>query len=791
MTKSAFLDSFPNHGYRYIDQTGLKRPPVSSATIVPKLNPEGYESYFTVNGFSDPMNAVRENLTNINAFFVDIDGRKDPVELAEISTKLGPTFIIETMRGVHIYWLLDEPIYKEELKKDEWEAALARWELLEQNIVTALHGDPVVKDVTRIMRIPNTLYWKKSGDAYKGGIEKALFKIRGMHKNLAATYSMDRIAEAFPLTEKQEDKIANVPFYSKEGQNDFFRRVEKHYPLDQRPSFQSITSGATDDFVKAQGRNQMLIVAASLMRQAGLNPEECFAKVQGTGWHGMELERGGWEEIKTTIMSAYKGGYTYSKNNPIIAHYMPDGEALRLQAAYAAASKERKELDTVRFQTYEKVLQAKHPHLRINEVGMIFTYKDGVYSEADENFMMNAVLDSMEQDALFCYRTRNHVKDKIACWIALIPKLVINEDEYVLNVKNGLLNVKSRKLFPHNPEYVSLYQMPVEYKPEVSCPMWLKCLHAWTSGDDEGDKTKMLQQYAGYCLTNSTKFAKMLILVGDGGNGKSTFADTISMLVGKRGTSHISLETLEKNFGPGELLGKRLNIVEEISGNFYHSHILKKIISGEEVTTDKKYYAHFTFKPTAKFIFAVNEMPRVDDSSQATERRMLVVMFNNNFRENANTELRFEDGLLAKELSGILNWALDGADSLRAEGAFVVTSEQEKAIKEYREENSSADAFMSEVIEIVEGAICEASDVYEKYVIFCRKGGLKPWSRIRLTKHLKLMGIRLRTFRILDRENNHDTYKFEGLRINENWKHLVFDEGRIINTKGRPSFDEF
>lgn len=790
MNKTPFLQLFPNHVYRYIDQTGLNRTAVVAAKINPKLNPEGYESYFTVNGFSDP-NATREKLMNINAFFVDIDGRKDTEELEAIKNRLEPSFIIETMRGYHLYWLLDEPIYKEEMKKTEWEELLAMWEMVEQNIVETLKGDPVVKDVTRIMRVPGTLYWKKSGKLYMEGPDKALFKIKGLHKNLAARYTMEQVKEAFPLNDKQKEKIENVPFYSKEGQTDFFKRVEKHFPIDQRASFQAIISGQTDEFVQQQGRNQMLIVAASLMRQAGFTAEEAFRNVKETGWHGMEKERGGIEEIRTTIISAYKGGYHYSKNNPIVAHYMTDEESRRLQMAYAMAAKERKELDTVRFQTYEKVLQAKHPHLRVNEVGMIFAYESGVYSETEENFMMNAVLHSMEEDALFGYRTRNHVKDKIACWVSLIPKLVINEDENVLNVKNGLLNIKSRRLFPHDPNYVSLYQMPIEYKEDAKCAVWEKCLHAWTSGEYEEEKTLLLKQYAGYCLTNSTKHAKMLILVGDGGNGKSTFADTISMLVGKRGTAHISLETLEKNFGPGELLGKRLNIVEEISGNFYHSHILKKIISGEEVTTDKKYFAHFTFKPTAKFIFAVNEMPRVDDGSQATERRMLVVMFNNNFRENANTDLRFEDGLLAQELSGILNWALDGADSLRNDGAFVTTDEQLRAIKEYREENSSAEAFMVEVMEFVEGELCDVNEVYEKYVIFCRKGGLKPWSKVRLTKHLKMQGTRLKKFRLIERTNNHDTNKFEGLCIVEPWRKLALEDGRIVDTSISNRLNDF
>ena len=66
-----FLDSFPDHVFRYIDQTGNGRPPVSSATRQDDLNLEGYEAYFTVNGFAnfkEKPNATIENCTSINAF---------------------------------------------------------------------------------------------------------------------------------------------------------------------------------------------------------------------------------------------------------------------------------------------------------------------------------------------------------------------------------------------------------------------------------------------------------------------------------------------------------------------------------------------------------------------------------------------------------------------------------------------------------------------------------------------------------------------------------------------------
>ena len=97
-----FLDLFPDHTYRYIDQTGEGRPPISSTERRDDLNRIGYEAYFTVNGFKGMPDARKEHATSINSFFVDIDGRKDPAELEEITKRLPPSFILETKNEAHL-----------------------------------------------------------------------------------------------------------------------------------------------------------------------------------------------------------------------------------------------------------------------------------------------------------------------------------------------------------------------------------------------------------------------------------------------------------------------------------------------------------------------------------------------------------------------------------------------------------------------------------------------------------------------------------------------------------------
>ncbi len=779
-----FLTFFPGHCYRYIDQTGLGRPPVSSVEIRDDLNVSGYEAYFTVNGFENAPNAKFENCSSLNAFFVDIDGRKDAEELEAIKKKLDPTFILETKNGYHIYWLLDEPIFKSEVTEEEWKEAVQKWERIEQAIVLDLKADTAVKDVPRILRIPNTYYWKKSGASYMEGTDGVL-KIKGIYKKVANTYSMDAIAEAFPLKEEVivytgEAKPNALKKYAEDEKKDFFSRVNKAYPIENRDSFKALISGESGTVLQG-GRNQALIVTASLMKQAGWSKKKALEHFAEVGWHGMEKERGGLQEVQNTVSSAFSNNYTYSYKNEIIAHNMTEEESQLIQSAYTAVAKAKKETDKVRFSNYEREILVNYPYLRKNEIGIVFNYDKGVYKMMSDMEISNIVLSGLYEDMLWGYRTKRNVSDKVACLLSIIPNLDLTNDRgWILNLKNGLLNIYTRELKPHSPNFVSLIQSPVEYNPEAKCPIWIGCLKAWTEGPEGDSKTLLLQQFSGYCLSSSMQYDKALFLVGDGGNGKSTFVDTISMVIGPDATSHIDLEGLYGQYGMKGLIGKRLNIIEEVHGNYYQGNKLKKLISGEPVTIDIKYKDQFSFRPQAKFIFAVNIMPRVDDTSAATERRICSVIFRNNFRNNPNTTLRSDKGLLAGELPGILNWMLEGAKNLSESTGFVITNEQINMLSEYRQENSSVEGFIGECLEFEQGAEVNVRELYDEYKSYCVKDGRKFKGSILFTKEMRAYGQRYGSFTYQERTSGHGASLFKGIKIFNEW-----NKDRLLNREVR------
>jgi P4 family phage/plasmid primase-like protien len=773
--KNPFLTFFPDHVYRYIDTTGNIRQPYSLKEQNPELNKQGYDSYFTVNGFKDAPNAQKENCSSINAFFVDIDGRKEIAEIEHIKTLLHPTFVIETMNGYHVYWLLDEPIYKAEVTAEEWEEAVARWEKIEESLVVTLKADQHVKDLTRILRVPNTFYWKKSGDAYKQGT-KGVFKIKGIYRSEASTYTMQQVEEVFPPINRSLS-FANTPIgertakYRDAERKDFFNRVNEEFPIIERDSFLKLISAKPETLPTGYGRNNALLVTASLMKQAGWSQAKALEHLKKTGWHGLETERGGWDEIQNTVNSAFSKGYTYSYKHELIAHNMSGEEQSQIQNAFASAVKQRKELDKIRFSDYEKEILLRYPYLRSNEIGTIYNYEGGVYKPVSDLQLRNMILRSLDEDMLTNYRTSKNVNDKVACLISIIPTLVITPDGgFTANVLNGLLNIYTRELQPHTPDFVSLIQYPVVFDPFATCPNWDKCVADWMKGAEQEEKTRLLKQFCGYTLSSSMHYDRALFMVGDGGNGKSTFIDTIARIIGSNATSHIDLDGLYGQFGMAGLIGKRLNIIEEVRGNYYESNKLKKLISGETVTIDQKYKEQFTFRPQAKFVFAVNQMPRVDDVSTATERRICALTFLNNYRKNPNSDLRKSVGGLYDEASGILNWMIEGAIDLSIAKNFVVTEEQTRMLAEYREENSSVEGFIKECIVLSTGDSIETPDLYSEYKKWCQSdGGRKTKAKITFTKEFKAYGDKDTRFTYVPRESGHNEARFEGIKLAPEW----------------------
>lgn len=379
-------------------------------------------------------------------------------------------------------------------------------------------------------------------------------------------------------------------------------------------------------------------------------------------------------------------------------------------------------------------------HKILYSAGNFYKYKGGCYIEYNINEVKKIIKDILKDDF-----TSHKAKEII---YALEAETYINEEKLnrtnLLNVKNGLLDIEKFELYPHTPDVLSTIQLVVNYNPNATCNKWKQSLEEIFEGDK--GKIELLQEVFGLCLTVEQKYEKALFCLGEGANGKSVVLGVLQKILGKDNYCAIPLELLNNGHYKANLFGKLANIsIETNAKSTVYDAIFKAIISGDPIDADPKFKPPFTFTPTCKLIFALNNMPRVDDKTSAFFRRLIILRFNKVFKEEEqNKNLKYE---LIEELDGIFMWCLEGLKRLSERGGFKISDDIQKEIDEYKRENNNVLLFVDEQCEITPDISITKKDLYEAYKEWCKQNGHYSLSKnkfgIELKKHYDIVDARV------------------------------------------------
>lgn len=343
------------------------------------------------------------------------------------------------------------------------------------------------------------------------------------------------------------------------------------------------------------------------------------------------------------------------------------------------------------YNTLDAVIIKDRPNLVTYRRGdniEFYEYRSGVYIPVFEQEMLDLVDNKMQELGLLEHRAvQRRIKDtvsRIASSLAYIKGRRFDDDtkqKWYLNLKNGLLDVTTFELLPHTPEYFTTTQIPFDYNPEADCPEFLKFIEVISGGDKKN--AAMLHELFGYCLMDGNPKHKVFYLHGTTArNGKSTIGKIISGLIGRGNVSTLSLAQIASDNSSiiSAMVGKQLNFSDEVSSKYIESPTLTMMSSEGIVEVNPKYKKSFMYQVKAKFIVACNDIPRFKES-QGMKHRTVIIPFPYQIPEAKRIE-RYDEILLAKEGSGILNWAIQGASLLKIGGVFTVSDESAEDIHE-------------------------------------------------------------------------------------------------------------
>lgn len=360
-------------------------------------------------------------------------------------------------------------------------------------------------------------------------------------------------------------------------------------------------------------------------------------------------------------------------------------------------------------------------------------YENGVYNISGEKEAGRIIMDYMLPN----YCTMASIRDCRDQWDILVSMDfdVFNRNPYLVNVRNGLLDIRDMSFKEHTPSYLSTVQLNVEYNPHAHCPQFEKFLNEVL----DCRLIPLVQEILGYLLTTNTSAQKSFVLLGPARTGKSTLLWVVEyLLLGKKNVSNIPWQEIGDKFKTAELLGKLANVFSDLPSKSIDDTGIFKVVTGEDyLMAEKKNKNPFKFRPFARLVFSCNELPKnYVDRTEGFYRRLIIVPFNRQIDKNKiDKALRYK---FQREKEGILNWALEGLRRLY-ENNFEFSENEltDEVKKEYKRENNNVISFVEECCEIDSLFSCSRIELYESYKEFCGEAGLKALSHIKFNKELE------------------------------------------------------
>jgi putative DNA primase/helicase len=336
----------------------------------------------------------------------------------------------------------------------------------------------------------------------------------------------------------------------------------------------------------------------------------------------------------------------------------------------------------------------------------------------------------------------------------------------VVSVENGLLEVNTRRLHPHDAGFFNTVAVPFAYNPAIgaSGPRWRQFLE--TLWPDDPDSIAALQEFFGYVISGRTDLHKILLLVGPMRAGKGIIARILKELIGVGNCAGPTVASLGTNFGLSPLIGKPLAIISDarLGGANVHQVVERLLsVSGEDMLTiDRKYREPWTGTLPTRFLVISNELPRFGDASGAIANRFVVLNLTQSWLGRENTALTTQ---LLPELPGILNWALDGLQRLVSQGQFTEPESSRDAVVALHDLVSPVAAFVRDRCQRGAYSIpCKA--LYDAWKVWAEEMGHRVGSSQTFGRDLRAVIPTLRVVR--PREGDDRSRYYQGVNLLEN-----------------------
>ncbi len=321
-------------------------------------------------------------------------------------------------------------------------------------------------------------------------------------------------------------------------------------------------------------------------------------------------------------------------------------------------------------------------------------------------FMLNSGISTSRKEAIgkFVNKSLNDIQAERAVKSARVLNVfktmysTFDQHHFLLNCVNGVVDLRTGELLPHDLNLKLSNLAPVEYDPSAKCPEWEKAIGEYQHGNME--IINYLQELLGMCLTGNISERILPIMVGLGGNGKNAILDAVLLILGDDYAWQAPQGFLEQKKGVDftsiELKGKRFVLWSESEkGMKLDAGLVKSMTGNKKMTAQAKHKQPCTFDITHKAILITQNPPRINETSSGMWDRVHKIDWTYQIPYE-DRDGNFQDNVLKPEYPGILNWLVEGAKRWVKRGRIIKPASVRISTEEYREDSDGLFEFIQD-----------------------------------------------------------------------------------------------
>lgn len=306
----------------------------------------------------------------------------------------------------------------------------------------------------------------------------------------------------------------------------------------------------------------------------------------------------------------------------------------------------------------------------------------------------------------------------------------------IINLSNVSLRVNESGIYEIEPEF-TLNRLKVNYDPDAKCPLWMEFLSNLLEEED----IPILQEYIGYCLVPTTVAQKALFLIGRGREGKSVIGEILHAMLGNSMVQGEIHKLQENRFMLAQLENKLVFYDDDLQSQaLTDTGTFKKLVTASiPLLVERKGEPHYEMLPYAKILASGNKsIEACYDHSDGFYRRLLLMRCKTRTRKK--DDRLFAQKIIDRELSGILNWSLEGLQRLTLNGfEFSYSATVNQFLQDAEEESNSFLAFLHDDDAVIydDDFQISSKELYEGYQNWCEDNAYTPLAMRTVSHYMK------------------------------------------------------